>query len=114
MIDRPAPSLNERVAFESPSTTPDGFGGQENTWTTEFTVRAYYKRLRGSERVISARLEGVQPTVVKVRASSDTRRATNDWRIRDTRTGEIMNIRSYIESDNRQYIDFTAESGVAT
>lgn len=106
--------LYERVRFEKPFRTSDGYGGFEDGWETQFTLGAHYTWLRGTETVLAARLEGRQPTVIRVRASSDTRGITTDWRAVDERSGEIFNIRSIIETDNRAYFDITAESGVAT
>lgn len=109
-----AGTLIEKVTFQSPVSVEDGYGGREDGWTDAFTARAGYTRLRGTETVMAARLEGRQPTVIKVRASADTRRVTTDWRVKDARSGEVFNIRSIIESQNRRYFDITAESGVAT
>lgn len=108
-----AGKLYERVTFDSPTETPDGYGGTISGWTEEFTVRAGYRRLRGGETVLASRLSGTQPTIIKVRQSSDTKRVTTDWRARDARSGEVFNIRSPIESDDRAYLEFIAESGVA-
>jgi head-tail adaptor len=108
-----AGKLDKRVAFESPIKVSDGYGGTENGWVPQFTVSADYIRLRGGETVLASRLSGTQPTVIKVRASSSTRLVTTDWRARDARSGEVFNIRSIIESDDRAYLDIAAESGVA-
>jgi len=109
-----AGALREYVDFESPYADPDGYGGVEAGFVYQFRCRAQYTRLRGTETVMAARLSGRQPTIVRVRASRASRDATTDWRIVDRRTGEIFNIRSKIESEDRAWIDFTAESGVAT
>ena len=109
-----AGKLDRKMTFQSPFETEDGLGGREDGWTDAFTVRAGYTRLRGTEAVMAARLEGRQPTVIRVRASADTRRIDTDWRAIDTRSGEIFNIRSVIETDDRRWIDITGESGVAT
>lgn len=108
-----AGSLHHKVTFESPTSDPDGYGGAIEGWTEEFTCRAAYTRLRGTETVMAARLEGRQPAVIRVWASSETRAVTTDWRITDARSGEVFNIRSKIETEDRRWIDFTAESGVA-
>jgi SPP1 family predicted phage head-tail adaptor len=108
-----AGKLYERVAFESPVEVSDGYGGTINGWAAQFTVSAHFVRLRGGETVLASRLSGTQPTIIKVRQSSDTKQVTTDWRARDARSGEVFNIRSIIESDDRAYLEFTAESGVA-
>lgn len=107
-----AGQLYEKVAFESLGQTDDGYGGTVEDWTEQFSRRAAYTRLRGSEPVLAARLEGRQPTVIRVRADSSTRTITTDWRARDARSGEVFNIRSVIRTEDRQWIDITAESGV--
>lgn len=108
-----AGKLYETVRFERPFRTEDGYGGFEEGWEAQMTVHAHYTRMRGGETVMAARLEGKQPTVIRVRASSDTRSITTDWRAVDTRSGEIFNLRSILETDNRAYLDIMAESGVA-
>ena len=109
-----AGKLDQRVLFQSPTKNPDGYGGREQGWKDEMTVRAGYTRLRGTEAVMAARLEGRQPTVIRVRASSETRRIGSNWRIIDQRSGEVFNVHWIIESDDRRWLDVTAESGVAT
>lgn len=105
--------LHDRVAFDRPTETADGYGGTIVGWAEQFAVWASYTRLRGTETVMAARLEGRQPTVIRVRKSTETEQVTTDWRIRDARSGEAFNIRSVIESEDRAYLDFMAESGVA-
>lgn len=105
--------LIERVEFSKPHRDSDGQGGWENGWTPQFTCRAEYTRLRGSEAVQAARLSGRQPTVIKVRASSASKTVKTGWKITDKRTGEEFNIRSREITKDRQYVEFLAESGVA-
>jgi len=109
-----AGKLDKRIAFESPVDTADGAGGTVRGWAAQFTVAAGYMRLRGGETVLASRLSGTQPTVIRVRASTQARRVTTDWRGVDARTGEIFNLRAIIESDDRAFLEITAESGVAT
>ncbi len=105
--------LIERVTFRRPVAAPDGLGGTTYGWREEFTYRAGYQRLRGSEAVQAARLEGRQPTVITVWSSNDSRRVGLDWSIVDTRTGETFNIRSREITPDRRYVQFLAESGAA-
>lgn len=107
-------SLFETVRFERPVSSSDGQGGRINGWETAFTCRARFTYLRSGEAVMAGRLEGRQTIVIRVRSASASRAVNTDWRIVDTRTGETFNIRSSIPTDDRLYIDFTAESGVAT
>ena len=108
-----AGGLIERVEFSKPHRVEDGQGGWEDGWEPQFTCRAEYTRLRGSETVQAARLSGRQPTVIKVRASSETKAVKTNWLITDKRTGEEFNIRSREITKDRQYVEFLAESGVA-
>lgn len=108
-----AGKLYERVAFDSPLESSDGQGGGEDGWQEAFSCRANYRRLRGGERVQASRLEGVQPTVITVRRSSQSDAVTTDWRIRDVRSGETFNIRTKVRTDDRAFYEFTCESGVA-
>jgi head-tail adaptor len=106
-------NLTERVLFQEPVALADGIGGQETGWSAGFECRAGYTRLRGGETVIAGRLSGKQPTVIRVRANSQTRGVNEDWRVVDQRTQEVFNIRSIIETEDRLYLDFACESGVA-
>jgi SPP1 family predicted phage head-tail adaptor len=108
--------LNRRVSFDAPAEIPDGHGGIETGWASPddaLTVWANFRYLRGGETVQAARLEGRQPIVVTVRTSSATRVITEAWRMRD-RDGLEYNIRSGpVPTDNRAYLEFTVEGGVA-
>lgn len=102
------------VAFEKKSSAADGYGGTTSTWEQQFTTRAAYIFLRGSETVQAARLEGRRPQVIRVRKSSDVDLVTTEWRIQDTRDSKYYAIRAVEPGLDRQYVDFLCESGVAT
>lgn len=104
--------LYEAVAFDNPTSSADGQGGQEAGWTLVHACRAAYLYLRGGESVQQARLTGRQPVVVTIRDCDDARLITPDGRMRDTRRGEIYNIRSIVPSDDRRYLELTCERGV--
>ena len=107
-------ALYERVAWDVRSVVDDGYGNEvSGDWSEQFRTRAGFTFLRGSEAVIAARLEGRQPVIVRVRASSKTRQITTDWRMRDARTGEVYAVRSVIETEDRAFLDVTVEAGVA-
>lgn len=109
-----AGQLYERVAFEKKGTASDGAGGTTTAWTEQFQCRAGYIHLRGGESVMAARLEGTHSIVVRVRASSNTRLVTTDWRVKDARTSVVFNIRDITPIDDRAFLDFLVQSGVAT
>lgn len=122
----PAGHLYERVAFDLRVADDDGFGNAVEDWAQQLECRAGFVWLRGSEAVIAGRLEGRQPIVVRVRASSETRRITPDWRMRNLRNGQwsgdsggeywagpVYAVRSVIPTEDRQWLDITVEGGVA-
>lgn len=108
-----AGDLKHRVAFDKRGVSSDGAGGNTAAFAEQFVVWAGYTHLRGGESVIAARLEGRHVQVVRVRASSTTRQVTTDWRIRDRRTQDVFNIRDITPTEDRAFIDFLCESGVA-
>jgi head-tail adaptor len=103
------------VVFEEPAKISDGHGGTVNGWGNPVTADAAFRFLRGGETVQAARLAGRQPIVVTVHDNSQTGAVNTRWRMRDVRTGEVFNVRSGpVPTDNRQYLEFTVEGGVAT
>lgn len=101
------------VAFDAPVSSADGFGGTEAGWAEQFNCRAAMRFLRGGETVQAARLTGRQPVVVTIWTSQAARNVTTDWRMRDTRSDVVYNIRSIIPSGDRSTLELTCESGVA-
>jgi len=108
-----AGDLYYMVAFEKKGSQSDGYGGAENAWSEQFRCRASFVHLRGGESVQASRLEGRHPQVISVRASTQTRLATTDWRIKDVRTGDIFAIRDIEPVTDRAFIGFLCERGVA-
>lgn len=107
--------LIQRVAFDRNVPVPDGQGGNRKDWVEQFQNRAHFRYLRGGESVIAARLAGTQPVVVTIPAHQAARGITPEWRMRDVRTGVIYNIRTIpVPSDDRRWLEITAESGVPT
>lgn len=108
--------LNRRVEFDAPKKVKDGHGGIKNGFADDADatkVWANFRYLRGGETVQAARLAGRQPIVVTVRSSSQSKVVDTSWRMRDS-DGEIYNIRSGpVPSDDRLYLEFTVEGGVA-
>jgi hypothetical protein len=117
--------LFERVAFDEPATVQDGYGNSQGDFVERFQCRAGFTPIRGGESVIASRLEGRQPIVVRIRASTKSRMITPDWQMRDARKGEwsgdgaqfwtgpVYAIRSIIETKDRMYLDLMVEGGVA-
>ena len=109
-----AGQLFEHVGFEEPVSGSDGGGGITAGFAERFTCRAGYVHLRGGEAVLAARLGGQHTQVVRVRSASETRAVTTDWRIIDKRDGTTFNVRDITPSDDRRFLDFLCQSGVAT
>lgn len=108
-----AGDLIESVAFDPPTAAGDGQGGQEEGWTESHVCRAAFMYLRGGEVVQQARLSGRQPVVVTVRSCDAAKAIGTDWRMRDTRRGDIYNITTIVPSDDRAWLEITATRGVA-
>ena len=81
--NRRSEALRTRVHLQSRGLVDDGFGNMVpgGEFTTIHTVWANLHPLKGSETVISARLEGRQPYLMTVRQSSDTRQVNEAWRV---------------------------------
>ena len=105
--------LQETVTFSSPAPVSDGQGGEEEGWNVEHTCRAKFRYLRGGEAVQGARLEGTQPVVATVRLCAAISDIKTEWIMTDTRRNDVYNIRSFIPADDRNYLEITAERGVA-
>lgn len=104
--------MTDRVAFDAPVEVPNGGGGVQTGWREEMQAFARIRYLRGGETVIAARLASRQPVVVTIRASQAALMIRPTWRMRDARAGTVYNIRTIVPSDDRQYLELTAESGV--
>lgn len=108
-----APQLFHLVSFHQPVQSPNGQGGVIETFSEAFYCRAGFRSLRGGETVIASRLAGKQPVVVTIRYSAAAARVTPEWRMHDDRSGEAYNIRSIVLTDDRRWLELTAERGVA-
>lgn len=111
-----AGSLSERFSAERRGEVDDGYG---NPVAGEFVAQfepfaARVTPLKGTETVMASRLGGVQPMIIRVRYSSNTKQIQPDWQLRDMRKGTVYQIKSVANLDEkRQYLDFLAVAGVA-
>lgn len=104
----------ERFEFDQPVSVSDGQGGREEGWQVMHKCSANLRVLRGGETVQAGRLAGKQAVVVTIHKCRGSAPINTSWRARDARSGEVYNIRSpKVLSDDRQYYEITAESGVA-
>ena len=108
-----AGKLRERFAFSRRNEVNDGLGNSQGEWIENEPVAAERTWLRGGESVMANRLTGRSPAIVKVRFSIASSAITTDWRCRDTRSGEIFNIRQVMPAAKRNEIEFLCEFGVA-
>src|SRR6185295_19998537 len=98
-------SLRERVAFEARAIADDGYGNVQGEFTKVYRCWAEIKPKLGSETVLAARLSGVQPMLITVRACRALNDIGADWRIRDLRKDVIFDIKAISNPDmKRQFL----------
>lgn len=108
-----AGKLRERFAFSRRNDVDDGIGNNQGEWIEDPPVSAELTWLRGGESVMANRLSGRSPAIVKIRYCIAASQITTDWRCRDTRSGEVFNIRQVMPGEKRDHIEFLVEAGVA-
>ncbi len=82
-----AGAMRQKVYFQRRSLVDDGMGNEvTGPFETMFTDAAEFIPLRGGEGVQAARLTGIQPYIVRVRSSVQTRAVGADWQIVDARS----------------------------
>ena len=83
-----AQDLRHRVTFSARGMADDGYGNEvAGDWEDKFTVWAAFRPGGLSETVVAARREGHQVLNVYLRASTQTRQITSDWRMSVTEHG---------------------------
>lgn len=107
-----ANQLTVPVQFDLVTEVEDGHGGFERV-VEAFRTRAHILFLRGGETVQASRLQGKQPVVVTVRRSVKAALINPETILRDEREGTVYNVRAVVPTEDRQFIEITAESGVA-
>ena len=110
-----AGAMRDRLRFESRAVTDDGFGNVvAGDWTHRFTRAAAVMPARGSEEVLSAKLQGLQPVRIVVYSDSETRTVTPDWRAVDSRSGLVYAIRTIVDEERRgQFLTLDGVAGAA-
>lgn len=110
----PAAKLRARLHFQRRAEGDDGFGNTvTGDFATVFTDAAEVIPRMGSEAVMSARLQGLQPVTIRVRSHTATRAIDATWRAVDARSGAVYAITSppvNVDQKN-QYIDMLATVG---
>lgn len=105
--------LRDLMAFEEPSQVEGPGGIISGPWSERFKRLVAIENARGNEHVDARRLQGVNPVMIRVRASAQTRTVTSAWRLRHVLTDEYYNVRSVIPKPDREWIDLFCETGVA-
>lgn len=105
-------AFRHRITFQKRAAANDGYGNVIGPFEDQFTERAKVTWLKGREDVQAARLQGVQPAVIRVHANSSTRQISAAWRCKDANTEEIFEIKSVrIDGDDERFIDLLCERG---
>lgn len=110
----PAGKLRSRLHFQQRTTGDDGYGGIiVGDFATVFTDAAEIIPRMGSETVMGARLQGLQPVTIRVRSHVATRALDATWRAVDARSGAVYAITSppVNVSQKNDYIDMLATIG---
>lgn len=75
-----AGNLDTRATFQSPVMSRDADGQLVQGWQAEFTTWCNVMYKRGTEAAEQARMMSQRPVVLTIRASSQARRVTSEWR----------------------------------
>lgn len=103
-------AMRHRAALQARSATPDSYGGNAVTWTTERDVWCQIRELSGQERLAAMRQESAVTHEVYARYAADL---TASKRL--VHAGVAYNIRAVMNPETRnEFVRMLAESGVAT
>lgn len=109
-----AGDLFYRVICRKRENVEDGFGNTVGDLVSQFSCNAAYRHKRGNEEVLAARLQGVHPIEIVVRANSLTKQITTDWQIVDARNGTEYAVRDVAPTPDRAWYILLCEGGVAS
>ena len=110
-----ASDLRDRVSLEKREEIDDGYGNVYGQWVPQFERDACILPSKGGETVIASRLQEIQPALIIVRFDPETVTITAAWRLIETRSGTIYNIRTAADMERRRrFITMLCEAGVAT
>ncbi|MDP9837597.1 SPP1 family predicted phage head-tail adaptor [Neorhizobium huautlense] len=112
-----AGDFKNRARFEARAVGDDGYGNPvSGDWEEKFKVWVALRPGGLSEAVVAARLEGTQVLNVYVRASTQTRQITSEWRMIVADHGVDREYAINAQPDGLTmpgFIYFQAKSGVA-
>jgi hypothetical protein len=105
-----AGQMQWRFRFERRAT--DANGDQLGAWGDgAVTLDAKLVTLKGTEAVMSARLQGRQPIILTIRDCAAARAITTDWRAVDVRSGNVYGVKGAApNTDNIAFIDVLAQA----
>jgi SPP1 family predicted phage head-tail adaptor len=110
-----ASDLRDRVSLEKQEQVSDGYGGTTGQWVAQFERDACILPSKGGETIIASRLQSIQPALIIVRYDAETATITADWRLIETRSGTVYNIRTSADMERRgRWWTMLCEAGVAT
>ncbi|WP_438748402.1 head-tail adaptor protein [Pararhizobium sp. O133] len=111
-----AGAMRQKVHFQRRTEKEDEYGNTVEDFQTIFTDAAEFIPLRGGEQVTAARLTGIQPFIVRVHSSTQTRAVGPDWQIVDARSGVVYAITAPpVNTDQKNaYLDIMVTQGKAS
>lgn len=111
-----AGNLRETIEMQRRAWGDDGYGseGYIGPWETLWSAHARVQILRGTEAVMAGRLGGKQTVAMTMRWQPEFNQLGTDWRAKNSRTGEIYNIRSIEPDERNAFVNILTESGVPT
>lgn len=105
--------MTHKFSFQKRAAVDDGKGNTRGSFAEQFVERGSLRPRLGGEEVLADRRRGVNLANIVVYSSSRTRAATTEWRLVDSHTSEVWNIRSIIDPDDRRiYLEMLCERGV--
>ena len=108
-----AGDLRDRVTFDVPVVTPDGFGGEARSWSAVGAFWAEFRYQHGKEGAAPGGTTNAASFKVRIRSGPVTRGLTTDARMRDVARGVTYNIREVDAVSDRAHVWIVVESGVA-
>ena len=114
----PAGPMRQLLAWERREDVnpdfPEDYGNTQSDWVEQFRCSAARQAMRGGEAVLSSRLTGTQPYIVTIRQCDQARQIRTDWRARDVRSGQVLQVKSIMDpTDRGAFFDIMVVEGVA-
>lgn len=108
-----AARLRETVVFTPILETEDpDFGGPTSSAGTPIApMRAHFKYLRHGEAVVANRLAGRSSIIVTIRANAATLAISQNYQMRDEKTGRVYNVTGYELLKDRKWLEIMVVGG---